>query len=260
MLLDNIIADKALEVKTIKEQFKFITLKNIEEIFPPIKDFTSEISKPGKINLIAELKKKSPSAGEIISNFKPAEIAKIYEEAGASAISLLTDWKYFEGILGYLKAVKQAVKLPILRKDFIIDEIQIYESRMAGADAVLLIARILDSSKLKQFIELCDKIKLPALVEVHNEAETEKALKAGAQIIGINNRDLDTLKVDFNISLQIINKFPELKNKILVSESGINSPSQIKELKSAGFNAVLIGEALLKSPDIKEKTKELLSK
>ncbi len=258
MLLDEIIASKQTEVLNLKAQFKFITLSNLADAFPPSRDFKSAISKPGKINLIAEIKKASPSAGIIREDFEPTLIAKEYENNGAAALSVLTDRPYFDGLLGHLKAAKEAVSIPILRKDFIIDELQIFESRLAGADAILLIARILDDAQLKSFLEVSSKNKLTSLLEVHNESEVERALKSGAEVIGINNRDLDTLKVDFTNSLKLIQKYPELKNKVLVSESGIASKSQIDELKSAGFNAVLIGETLLKSNSIGSKIKELV--
>jgi len=257
MLLDEIIASKQTEIRGLKDQFKYITLSNLAEAFPPSRDFKSAIGKPGRISLIAELKKASPSAGLIRENYEPVSLAKTYEAGGASAISVLTDGPHFQGLLGHLKQVKEATTIPILRKDFIIDELQVYESRLAGADAILLILRILDDNQLKKLLETALKIKLAPLIEVHNETEAERALANGAEIIGINNRDLNSLKVDFNLSLKLPQKFPELKNKILVSESGINSASQINELKSVGFKAVLIGETLLKSSNIGTKIKEL---
>ena len=257
MLLDDIVSSKKTEVMNIKKQFQFITLSNLAEAFPPARDFRSAISRPGHINLIAELKKASPSAGTIIEDYVPEPLAKIYQSAGAAALSVLTDGPFFQGLLGHLKASKQATELPVLRKDFIIDELQIFESRLAGADAILLIARILSDEQLKTFILEAKKIGLTALVEVHSEAEAERALNANAEMIGVNNRVLDTLKVDLNLSLNLIGKFPELKTKVTVSESGISDASQVGELRSAGFNAVLIGEALLKSKDIPAKIKDL---
>jgi len=259
MLLDEIISSKQAEVRALKDQFKHITISNLAEAFPPSRDFKAAISKPERINLIAELKKASPSAGLIRESYEPISLAKEYEAHGASAVSILTDGPHFKGLLAHLKQVKEATTIPVLRKDFIIDELQVYESRLAGADAILFILRILDDNQLKKLLEIAAKIKLAPLLEVHNEAEAERALAQGAEIIGINNRDLDTLKVDFNLSLKLPEKYPELKNKILVSESGINSASQINELRSAGFRAVLIGETLLKSNDIGAKIKTLLS-
>ena len=258
MLLDEIVAEKQAEVKRLIDQFKFIKLTNLSEAFPPIRDFKAAISRPGKISLIAELKKASPSAGVIRESYEPITLAKNYEEAGAAALSVLTDYKFFQGLLGHLKSAKESTTIPILRKDFILDELQVIESRLAGADAVLLIVRILDDAQLKLLLAKAHALGLAVVVEVHNEAEIERALKAEPEIIGINNRDLDTLKIDFDLSLKLPGKFPELKKKTLVSESGITSASQINELRSAGFSSVLIGESLLKAPDITRKIRELL--
>lgn len=257
MLLDEIVSEKQAEVKRLIDQFKFIKLANLAEAFPPIRDFKSAVSRPGKMSLIAELKKASPSAGVIRESYEPIGLAKYYEEAGAAALSVLTDLKFFKGLLGHLKSAKESTAIPILRKDFILDELQVIESRLAGADAVLLIVRILDDDRLKTLLNKARELKLASLVECHTEAEVERALKAECEIIGINNRDLDTLKVDFNLSLKLTDKFPELKKKVLVSESGISSASQIKELKAAGFSAALIGESLLKAPDPAAKIHEL---
>jgi indole-3-glycerol phosphate synthase len=257
MLLDDIIKNKKLELITLRDNFKRIVLSNIADAFPPIRDFKAAISKPGRLNLIAEVKKASPSAGVLIENFDSRTVAKSYEEAGADAISVLTDYKFFQGSVTQLKNAKAAVNLPVLRKDFILDELQVVESRLSGADAMLLIVRILDDIQLNQFLNKAREINLAVLVEVHSEKDMERALAAGADIIGINNRDLDTLKVDFSTSLNLIGKYKELKSKVMVAESGINEAAQVKELISAGFNAVLIGEALLKCGDIKSKVKEL---
>ncbi|HTY13830.1 MAG TPA: indole-3-glycerol phosphate synthase TrpC [Candidatus Omnitrophota bacterium] len=257
MLLDDIVSSKKTEVVNIKKQFQFITLSNLADAFPPARDFKAAIGRAGRVNLIAEMKQASPSAGTIVADYIPEPIAKKYESSGAAALSVLTDGPFFKGLLGHLKVAKQATDLPVLRKDFIIDEIQVFESRLAGADAILVILRILDDEKLKKLLEEAKKVNLAVMAEAHNEAEVERALSAGAEIIGINNRDLDSLKVDFNLSLKMVSKFPELKKKVLVSESGIGSRSQIDELRSAGYNAVLIGEALLKSPDPAKKIKEL---
>ena len=208
--------------------------------------------------MIAEVKKQSPSAGVICPNFDPVKIAKIYEKAGASAISVLTDQKFFGGSIEDLKKVKAAVKIPVLRKDFIIDEKQIYESMAAGADAILLIVKVLGLQQLKEFLKITEKLKMDALVEIHNSDEAEMALEAGAEIIGINNRDLQTFRVDFKNTLGLIKKYPELKNRILVSESGIKNSKQVSELHAAGVSAILVGESLLKAKDISAKIAELI--
>jgi len=257
MLLEEIVSNKMIEIKSLRDQFKFIKLQNLADAFPPARDFKASIKRSGKISLIAEVKRASPSAGTLIEKYDPVVIAKEYESAGAAAVSILTDNKFFQGLLAHLKKVKEGTIIPILRKDFILDELQILESRLAGADALLLIAGIVENVQLKAFMAKCREIKLSALVEAHDEKDVEKALECEADVIGINNRDLNTLKVDFNTSLNLVSKYPELKSKILVSESGISSKSQINELKSAGFSAVLIGESLIKSNNIKEKVKEL---
>ncbi|MFA4905900.1 MAG: indole-3-glycerol phosphate synthase TrpC [Candidatus Margulisiibacteriota bacterium] len=257
MLLDEIVSEKQAEVKRLVDQFKFIKLANLSDAFPPLRDFKSAISRPGKISLIAELKKASPSAGLIRESYEPISLAKNYEEAGAAALSVLTDLKFFQGLLGHLKSAKESTNIPILRKDFILDELQVVESRLAGADAVLLIVRILDDARLKTLLAKARELKLAALLECHSEAEVERALAVKAEVIGINNRDLDTLKIDFDLSLKLPQKFPELKKGTLVSESGIGSASQIGELKSAGYSAALVGEALLKAPDPNKKIREL---
>lgn len=254
MLLDDIIANKQQELKIVKDNFKRIKLQNLAQAFPPLRDFKNAISSPG-LNLIAEIKKSSPSAGVIIDPFDPVALAKTYEGSGAAAISILTDSKYFQGSLSHVKNCKSSTGLPILRKDFIIDELQIVESRLAGADAVLLIVRILSDEQLSAFIVKAKELDLAAVVEVHSEAEANRALSAGADIIGINNRDLDTLMLDLSLTEKLAPKLS--KKAVLVSESGISAKDQIGKLRELGVNAALIGESLLKSKDIPAKIKEL---
>ncbi len=253
MILDEIIKTKKKEVALLKESLK-LPLKGV---LPELRGFLEAVSKQG-LNLIAETKAASPSAGKIVRSYDPAKIAKAYEKAGASAVSVLTDKRYFSGKLEDIMKVKKAVRLPILRKDFIIDESQIYESRLAGADAVLLIARILRPDELESFIRVVGDLEMDCLVEAHSAQEAQIALDAGAQIIGINNRDLDTLEVDINTTLNIITAVPLLKERTLVSESGIRTKGDVELLKSAEVNAVLIGESLLEREDIAEKVRELM--
>jgi len=254
MILDEIVKAKLIEVEALKKRVK---LEFKKKDLPKVRDFKKAISKRG-INLIAETKAASPSAGVMFDKYVPENIAKEYEKAGAAAVSVLTDLTYFNGVIDDLERVRNSVSLPVLRKDFIIDEIQLFESRLAGADAVLLIARILGKDELERFIKFTKKLGMDALVEVHSAKEARLAVAAGAEIIGINNRDLDTLKVDVDNTIKIINEVPELKKKVLVSESGISERSQVDLLKNAGVKAVLIGEAILKSPDIGKKIKELV--
>jgi indole-3-glycerol phosphate synthase len=259
MLLDEIILHKQKEVAVLKEALTPQEIKKIRKSNYKLRDFAGALKK-GSFSLIAEIKKASPSAGVLIDNFDPVKLAKIYEQGGAAALSVLTDEKYFQGKIENLAQVKPAVELPLLRKDFIIDESQLYQSLLAGADAVLLIARILSDEKLSSLLALAGEKGLGCLVEVHDEKELERAMSLGAELIGINNRDLDTLAVDFTNTLRLLEKFPAVKQKIVVSESGINSPEQVKSLKAAGVAAVLVGEGLLKSHDIPAKIKELMGR
>ncbi len=252
MILDEIVENKRKEIAVLKEAIK-LPLKGK---LPQLRSFFDAVSKPG-FNIIAETKASSPSAGKIVKKYDPAKIAISYEKAGAAAISVLTDKKYFSGDIHDLMAVKKAVKLPVLRKDFIIDESQIYQSRLLGADAILLIVRILRADELELFIRIAGDLEMDCLVEVHDAREAQTALDCGAEIIGINNRDLDTLEVDVNNTPNIINAVPFLKEKVLVSESGIKTKIDIELLRSAEVNAALIGESLLKSGDIAGKINEL---
>ena len=257
MILDDIISSKQQEVASLKTRFSGKDLPKLVKDLPKPRSFLNAFRK-GKFSLIAEIKKASPSAGIIRRDFYPVSLAKTYEECGASAISVLTDEKFFQGKLEYLKAAKESTIIPILRKDFIIDEDQIYESRIAGADALLLIARVLSDPELIKLLRLTEDLEMQALVEVHNAEEVQRVLKTEAKIIGINNRDLDTFKVDFQNTIKLINNFPELKKRILISESGIKSHEDIETLKKAGVDGVLIGETLLRSNNIPAKVKELL--
>lgn len=250
--LKEIFAQKQLEVAILKKE----GLPRIDCDIPPLRDFKKAISTPNRINLISEIKFASPSAGTIRKAGNPAEIGLVYEKAGASAISFLTDKLFFNGEIKNLPIVKNAVTLPILRKDFIIDEIQVREALIYGADAVLLIARILTESKLRDLITLCREHKLAALTEVHDRNDLDLALKCGADIIGINNRDLDTFHVDINTTMELVKHVP--KECILVSESGIESSDDIRKLKGKGVNAVLVGSALMSSGNLNEKVKELV--
>jgi len=201
------------------------------------------------ISFICEVKKASPSKGVIVEKFPYLQIAKEYETVGASAISVLTEPEFFKGKNEYLQSIAKEVKVPVLRKDFIIDEFQIYEAKFLGASAVLLICAILENEKLKNFIELADSIGLSTLVETHNETEVENAQNAGAKIIGINNRDLKT----FNVDLQTTKRLCKLisSDVIKVSESGIKTPQDVQFLKECGVDAVLIGESFMLAQDKK---------
>ena len=223
--------------------------------FPPTRDFRSALI-AGPRAIIAEVKRKSPSRGVLREDFDPIMMASIYEKNGAAAVSVLTDREFFGGSDSDLVGIRREVGLPLLRKDFIIDASQIFESRMLGADAILLIARILDEGSLKSFLETAGSLGLSALVEVHERSDVGKALAAGAEIIGINNRNLATFSTDIRTTLDLLEVIP--RGKIVVSESGINSRQDIELLASAGAHAFLIGEALVKEADPAAKLRELM--
>jgi len=207
-------------------------------------------------NLIAEIKKASPSRGVIREDFDPVEMAEVYEENGAAAISVLTDKKFFQGSINFLPEVRRVTGVPLLRKDFIIDEYQIYESRVYGADALLLIAAVLSREEMDSFLSLSRDLGLDCLVEVHSEEEVRKVLETSAEIIGINNRNLRTFEVDLSTTLRLKRLIPS--NKIVVSESGIRSREEVRLLAGEGIAAILVGEALLRSEDVGEKMRELV--
>lgn len=228
------------------------------------RDFFAALRSPrtGDVALIAEVKKASPSKGIICADFDPVRIAKAYEAAGADCLSVLTDEKFFQGSLDYLRQIRAAVKLPLLRKDFIVDERQILEAIEWGADAILLIVAILDDARLKHFHTLATEAGLTALVEVHDELELERALAAGARLIGVNNRDLRTFVLDLGTTERLAAKLFAVagtrETSLLVAESGINSRADVTRLKACGAGAILVGESLVKQPDIGAKVAELI--
>jgi indole-3-glycerol phosphate synthase len=227
------------------------------------RDFLAALRQPrrGDIGLIAEVKKASPSMGVICKDFDPMRIAKEYEAAGASCLSVLTDEKFFQGSLDYLRQIRAAVKLPLLRKDFIIDERQILEAIEWGADAILLIVAILTDEQLAKFHSLASEAGLAVLVEVHDAEELERALKISPALIGVNNRNLKTFKVDLATTEILVAKLRESKNaagSLLVAESGINSRADVERLKKCGAGAILVGESLVKQGDIGAKVRELI--
>jgi len=247
MILDEIIKVKRREVDCLKESTSLEALKKAVRDLPPPRNFRKAISDP-ECSIIAEVKRTSPSKGRIREDFDPLKIASIYEANGAAAISVLTDEEFFEGKNSYLSEIKETLSLPVLRKDFIIDPFQIYETRIIGGDAILLIAGLLEKETLRQFINLAESIGLSPLVEIHSREELDKALAAGAGIIGINNRNLKTFSTDLMPSLELAPSIPE--DKIVISESGVRTREDIEALMQKGIHAFLIGEALMKVPDI----------
>jgi indole-3-glycerol phosphate synthase len=249
MILDTIIETKKEEVARLKKQTSISALEKTIAQIEPCRNFRQALISED-CNIIAEVKCASPSRGRLVANFDPVRIAGVYEENGAVAISVLTDEKYFAGHKNYLTQIRQKVNLPLLRKDFIIDPLQIYESRAVGADAILLIVHVL-GKKLSEFILLSKELGLSSLVEVHTEKELDLALDADAEIIGINNRNLDTFVTDIETSHRLRARIPE--GFIVVAESGIMSRADIDILMQANIHAFLIGEALITAPDIGKK-------
>ena len=218
--------------------------------------FEKALAAPG-ISVICEVKKASPSKGLIAVDFPYLEIARQYERAGASAISVLTEPEYFLGSDDYLREIAREVSIPVLRKDFTVDEYQIYEAKVLGADAILLIAAILSEEKIKEFYDLAKSLEIDCLVEVHNEKELKKVVACGCDIIGINNRNLKTFDVDLNTTSKLAPLIPY--EAVLVSESGMKDENDMKNVKEQGADAVLIGETFMRSDDIKETMKQLRS-
>jgi len=256
MILDDIIANKTVEVKESKNSLPLeLIIEQIKDALPS-RNFFNAIKPDGKLKIISEVKHASPSKGVFRDDFDPVQIAKSYSRGGASAISVLTDEKYFRGSLTYLKNIRAEVDTPLLRKDFIIDPYQVYEARLFGADAILLIVAALDQSILKELLDLTRQLDMNAIVEIHDEAELQRALDAGSRIIGINNRDLRTFDVDLNVSINLSKKVPA--DKIVVAESGISSIEDIDRLRGEGVHVFLIGETFMKAPDPGLKLKELI--
>lgn len=254
-MLDKIIAQKREEVEQRK---KVATITYLQERIArqkPALDLALAL-KGDHIRLIAEVKQASPSRGMLSPNFNPTELAQTYAEGDAAAISVLTEANYFMGSIEHLAAIKEVVGLPLLRKDFIFDLYQVYESRAYGADALLLIAAILSQEQLKELVSLSHSLGLRCLVEVHNEGEVERAVLSEAEIIGINNRDLNTLSIDIEMTRRLRPLIPQ--ERIVVSESGIKSKGDIEKLRKWGVDAVLVGEALVTAGDVLAKMKELL--
>ncbi len=245
-ILDEIVAAKRRELAAVKRETPLAALKLRVAGREAARDFAGALRRPG-VGLIAEVKKASPSRGLLCPDFDPVRLAKTYEKAGAAAISVLTEQDYFQGSLDYLTAVKEAVRIPVLRKDFIFDPYQVYEAAAAGADALLLIAAILNDGQLRELHELATGLGLACLVEVHNEPELERAAAAGAGLIGINNRNLRTFEVDLGVTGKLAPLAPP--GAAVVSESGIRTKTDLLRLEAYGVDAVLIGEALVTSGD-----------
>jgi indole-3-glycerol phosphate synthase len=254
-ILDTIVAAKRRELGERKEAVPLKVLKRRVAEREAARDFAGALKQPGT-GLIAEAKKASPSKGLLCPDFDAVRLARTYERAGAAAVSVLTEAEHFLGSLDYLTAVKETVSIPVLRKDFIFDPYQVYESAAAGADVLLLIAAMLTAAQLKRLHGLTADIGLASLVEVHNEAEMKRAIEAGAGIIGINNRDLRTFEVDLGVTEKLAPLAPP--EAVIVSESGVRTREDIRRLADAGIDAVLVGETLITCQDIPGTIRELL--
>ena len=256
-MLDDIVLSKQQEIESAKQQLTMEDLEVHLREHLAERSFRKAIGGPGKLSLIAELKRKSPSKGMLRAKFEPVDLAKSLERAGASALSILTDAPFFGGRIEYIDDVKKFTEVPILRKDFIIDPYQIYESAFYGADAVLLIVSILTEEKLIACMQAADRLGLEPLVEVHSKEELKTALSVGAHVIGINHRDLGTLKIDPELSAKLVPLVPA--GKIIVAESGIQTAQDVKRMKGLGVHAILVGEALMSAADPASKVQELFA-
>lgn len=256
-MLDEIVLTKQREVEAAKQRLPFDELRDRLASHVADRDFCAAISVPGKLSLIAELKRKSPSRGMLRERFDPVSLAQTLAQAGAAALSVLTDEYYFGGHLDFLRDAKQFTDVPVLRKDFIVDPYQVYEAASYQADAVLLIARILSEEALVVCLQAADTVGVEPFVEVHSEADLRVALSVGARVIGINHRDLRTFAMDPSLSEQLIPKIPA--GKVLVAESGIQTAEDVARMRRLGVHALLIGEALMRAPDPAAKIRELFT-
>ncbi|QDU28703.1 Indole-3-glycerol phosphate synthase [Anatilimnocola aggregata] len=255
-VLEKIVVQKWKEIAAAKFARPEAEVRAAAADTPPRRDFFAALAASGPIKLIAEVKKASPSKGVIRADFDPVEIARAYESAGATCLSVLTDEHFFQGSLEYLRQIRAAVNLPLLRKDFILDAYQLFEARAAGADAVLLIAECLDDCNLRKLHNEAIELGLTPLVEFYDEENLDRVLAAGAQLIGVNNRDLRTFVTDLDRTLRMRQRVP--LDCVFVGESGIFTRQDVLRLQDAGVDAMLVGESLMRQPDIAAAVRQLL--
>ncbi|MDX1965116.1 MAG: indole-3-glycerol phosphate synthase TrpC [Pirellulales bacterium] len=255
-ILAEIVAHKRAEVAAARAQTPLVQIQAGLADAPPVRNFFQPLAQPGGIKLIAEVKRASPSAGLIRPDLDPVAIARVYESAGASCLSVLTDARYFQGSLEDLTAVKRGVALPVLRKDFIIDPYQVYEARAAGADAVLLIAECLDDCDLRSLHNLIVDLGMTPLVEIYDAENLQRVFDAGATLIGVNNRNLRTMVTDLGHALRLRPRVPD--QCVFVAESGIKTRADVEQLIAARVDAMLVGESLLRQPDLAAAVRGLL--
>jgi indole-3-glycerol phosphate synthase len=255
-VLDEIVAWKRVEVEQLKRERPLDEVRAHAAQAPPPRDFVAALRAPG-LALIAEIKRASPSKGPLRPDLDPLDLARSYEANGAAAISVLTDFRYFQGTIDDLRAVRGAVSLPVLRKEFIVDPYQVHEARAAGADAVLLIAAALNDDELTALYALARELGMSALVEVHNHDELARALEVRPRIVGVNNRDLRTFAVDLATTARLRPHVPP--GAVLVAESGVRGPADVARLREMGVDAVLVGESLVRAQDAGAKVRELVA-
>lgn len=255
-ILDRIVATKRDEIALARSQAPDAVLEQLIAAAPPVRDFRAALAAGAGVQVIAEVKKASPSAGVLRADFDPVAIARTYAAAGAACISVLTDEPYFQGHLRYLEQIRLAVPVPVLRKDFILDRYQVLEARAAGADAVLLIAEILPGAALSRLLADVRGLGMEALVELYDAANLPRVLDAGATLVGVNNRDLRSFEVRLEHTLELAARMPA--GVLLVSESGIRDRADVERLQAAGVKAVLVGETLMRAGDVGGKLRELL--
>jgi len=258
-ILDKIFSARKEDVESDQRKTPLTDLKGKAGDAPPALDAPGALNQKGKTRIISEIKLRTPFKGTLREGIEPQDIAGIYENGGAASISVLTENRHFGGSVEIFSQVREAVNIPLLRKDFIFSEYQVYEARAMGADWFLLIATWLDKSQMSDLAELGRELGMNALIETHNEADLEKAFHTGARILGINNRDLGSGKTDLDISRRLIPMALQEEGKILVCESGIHGRKEIEEFEAMGAHAFLIGESLMTAPDISSKLQELLN-
>ncbi|MEZ6123667.1 MAG: indole-3-glycerol phosphate synthase TrpC [Planctomycetaceae bacterium] len=256
-VLDEIVSHKLQEIAAAKARVPFSALESAVESAPPVRAFLSALQKSARPALIAEVKKASPSAGIIREDFSPVGIATTYESAGAACLSVLTDEKYFKGHLDFLRQIRSAVTIPVMRKEFIVDRYQILEARVAGADCVLLIAECLNDDQLHDLHSYAHELGMDTLVELYDSENLERVLATGARLIGVNNRDLRTFVTSLEHTFELRTQIPD--DVLLVSESGIRSFHDIARLRDADVGAVLVGESLMRQPDIAVAVRQLMT-
>lgn len=255
-VLAEICAHKRLEIEAAKAARSESQLRSQLDSAPPVRDFAASLKRAAKMGLIAEVKKASPSAGSIRADVDPVAVARVYDAAGASCISCLTDEKYFHGKLEYLTAIRAAVSIPVLRKDFILDRYQVLEARVAGADAILLIAECLNDCQMRDLYFYAAELGMESLIEIYEPENLDRVLKLEPALLGVNNRNLKTMEVSLDHSIRLAQRVPD--SIFYISESGIKTREDVTRLESAGVRGILVGETLMRESDVAAKVRDLM--